>query len=98
VATYLPTANLTPLYTFIQFSGTVSAFQTALNAAFPGLGIQCFADTTSGQTSWAVVVVSDAIVLAVPPNNWVGYNQGSWTNYAPAKLAGGAASLFTVYP
>lgn len=98
MATYLPTASLSPLYTFIQFSGTVSAFQTALNAAFPGLGIQCFADTTSGQTSWAVVVVSDAVVLPVPPNNWLGYNLGGWSQYTPAQMAGGGASKFTVYP
>jgi hypothetical protein len=98
VATYLPTTSLSPLYTFVQFSGTVSAFQTALNSAFPGLGIQCFADTTSGQTSWAVVVIGDVTVFAVPPNNWVGYNLGSWSQYVPAKMAGGASSLFTVYP
>lgn len=98
MATYLPTASLSPVYTFIQFSGTVSAFQTALNSAFPGMGIQCFADTTSGQTSWAVVVINDTTVIPVPPNNWVGYNLGSWTQYVTAKLAGGGASLFTAYP
>lgn len=92
--TYVPTVNLSPLYNFVQFSSTVSAFQTALNTAFPGLGIQVFADTTSGQTSWAVVVVSDTITLSVPPNNYVGLNQGIWTQYTPTKLG----QLFTTYP
>lgn len=92
--TYVPTANLSPLYSFVQFSSTVSAFQTALNSAFPGLGIQVFADATSGQTSWAVVVVGDATVLSVPPNNYIGYNQGSWTQYTSVKLG----QLFTTYP
>lgn len=102
MATYLPTASLSPLYTFVQFSGTVSAFQTALNSAFPGMGIQCFADTTSGQTSWAVVVINDADAIAVPPNNYLGYNSGpaspGWSQYPASKLAGGGASLFTAYP
>jgi hypothetical protein len=94
--TYLPTANLSPLYSFVQFSGTVSAFQTALNA-MPGVtsgSVQVFADTTSGQTSWAVVVVNDVAVMSVIPNNYLGYNQGQWTQYTPTKLG----QLYTVYP
>jgi hypothetical protein len=96
--TYLPTANLSPLYTFVQFSGTVSAFQTALAAAFPGFNIQCVADATSGQTSYAVVIINDATVMSVAPNNYLGYNLGLWQQYPAAKMAGGAASLFTQYP
>jgi hypothetical protein len=94
--TYVPTANLSPLYAFTQFSGTVSAFQTALNSAFGAAAgnIQCFADTTSGQTAWAVVVVGDQQVLSVPPNNYIGFNQGQWTQYTPTKLG----QLYTVYP
>lgn len=92
--TYLPTTSLTPLYTFVQFSSTVSAFQTALTAAFPGLNIQVFQDTTAGQTTWAVVVVNDSTVLSVQPNNYVGYNQGSWSQYTPTKLG----QTFTAYP
>lgn len=98
--TYVPTANLTPLYTFTQFTtgGGPSALQTALNTAYPGLGIQCFLDTTSGRTTWALVVVADSTVFSVPPNNYVGYNLGTWAQYPAAQMAGGASSTFTVYP
>lgn len=92
--TYVPTANLSPLYSFAQFSSTVSAFQTALNA-LPGVsGVQVFADATAGQTTWAVVVWNDVQVMSVPPNNYLGYNQGQWTQYTPTKLG----QLFTTYP
>jgi len=96
--TYVPTANLSPLYNFVQFSGTVSAFGTALGTAFPGFTIQTVADATSGQTSNAVVIINDSIVLSVAPNNYLGYNLGLWQQYPAAKMAGGANSLFTVYP
>jgi hypothetical protein len=91
---------LSPLYSFVQFSGTVSALQTALNAmpTVTSGTVQCFADTTTGQTTWAVVVVNDSQVFSVPPNNYVGFNQGTWTQYPAAKMAGGANSIFTTYP
>lgn len=93
--TYLPTASLTPQYTFFQFS-TVSALQTALNTAYPGMNIQCFADAqVSGN---ALVVVNDSTVFSVPLNNYVGYNLGTWAQYPAAKMAGGASSTFTAYP
>lgn len=96
MATYLPTASLSPLFTFVQFSGTVSAFQTALIAAFPTLTIQCFAD---GQVSGnALVVTNDQMVISVAPNNYAGYNGGVWAQYPAAKMAGGGSSLFTTYP
>lgn len=96
MATYIPTANLSPLSTFVQFSGTVSAFQTALAAAFPTLTIQCFAD---GQVSGnALVVANDSMVISVAPNYYAGYNGGCWAQYPAAKMAGGGSSLFTAYP
>jgi hypothetical protein len=96
VATYLPTANLSPLWTYVQFSGTVAALGTALGTAFPGLTIQTFAD---GQNSGnALVVVNDATVITVAPNSYVGYNQGSWQVWPAAKMAGGPNSQFTAYP
>lgn len=96
--TYVPTANLTPLYTFTQFTtgGGPSALQTALNSAYSGMNIQCFADAqVSGN---ALVVVNDQQVFSVPPNNYVGYNLGTWSQYPAAKMAGGASSTFTSYP
>jgi hypothetical protein len=96
--TYIPTANLSPLYNFVPFSGTVAAFGTALGTAFPGFTIQTFADTTVGSTSNAVVVINDSTVLSVAPGNYLGYNQGLWQQYTAAKMAGGANSLFTTYP
>lgn len=94
--TYVPTANLSPLSTFVQFSGTTGAFQTALAAAFPSLTIQVFAD---GQTSGnALVVANDQQVISVAPNNFAGFNNGGWQVFPPAKMAGGPSSLFTMYP
>lgn len=98
MATYLPTANLTPQYTFFQFTtgAGVAALETALRAAYTDQNVQVYADdNTAGN---ALVVVNGAQALSVPPNNWIGYNLGSWTQYAPAKMAGGGASLFTAYP
>jgi Tfp pilus assembly protein PilP len=92
--TYLPTANLSPLLTFTQFSSTVGALQTALIAAYPSLNIQVVADTLSGETTNAVVISNNSTVFTVPPGSYVGYNNGQWTQYTAAKLA----QLFTVYP
>lgn len=94
MATYLPDTSLTPLYTFIAFGGTVSALGTALNTAFPGMNIQTFADTTSGHTSNALVVVGDQQVFSVVPSNLVGYNLGTWTQITPDALA----ANYTAYP
>lgn len=102
--TYLPTASLSPQYTFFQFTtgAGVTALNTALNTAyntlFPGMTIQCFADTSAGHTTWALVVVNEQLVFSVPPNNYVGFNLGTWAQYLPAQVAGGASSLFTAYP
>lgn len=96
MATYLPTANLT-VFNFVQFSSTTSALQTALNG-LPGITtgqVQVFADAQNSGN--ALVVFNDQQVFSVPANNYVGYNQGSWAQYLPAKLAGGANSLFTAY-
>jgi hypothetical protein len=98
VATYLPTVNLAPLFNFVQFTtgGGASALQTALNAMSGVTNVQCFADAqTSGN---ALVVHNETTVFSVPPNNYVGFNQGQWTQYPAAKLAGGANSTFTAYP
>lgn len=92
MATYLPTVNLTPLYTFVQFSSTTSALQAALISAFPDVAsIQVFADAANSGN--ALVVANDAQVLTVPVNSYVGYNLGSWAQYTAAKLA----TLFTAY-
>lgn len=96
--TYVKSEHLRNLYTFIPFSSTVSAFQSALIAAFPGFNIQCVADTTSGQTSNAVVVINDSVVMTVPPGSFVGYNLGLWQQFPAAQMAGGINSLYTQYP
>jgi hypothetical protein len=98
--TYVPTANLTPLYSFSQYTsgGGTAGLQTALNAQ-PGITtgqVQVFADAQVATN--ALVVFNDQQVFSVPLNNYVGYNLGAWTQYPAAKLAGGANSLFTTYP
>jgi len=100
MATYLPTASLSPVYTFVQFTsgGGVSGLQTALNG-LPGVTsgtVQVFADAQVATN--ALVVFNDQQVFSVPLNNWVGFNQGTWAQYTAAKMAGGANSTFTAFP
>lgn len=96
--TYVPTANLTPLYSFSQFTtgAGVAALQTALLAQpaviAAAASVQCFADAQiSGN---ALVVVNDSAVFSVPPNSWVGFNLAQWTQYTNAKFT----TTFTTYP
>jgi hypothetical protein len=95
---YLPITEVSKVQTFVQFAspqGTTTLLQTQLNTSFGAQAgnIQCFADTTGGQTSNAVVVVGDAAVFSVPPNNWITYFNGQWAQYTPAQLA----ATFTQY-
>ena len=92
--TYLPTANLSPLLTFTQYSSTVGALQTALIAAYPSLNIQVVADTVSGETTNAVVIANNSTVFTVPTGSYVGYNGGAWSQYTSAKFT----TTFTTYP
>jgi hypothetical protein len=92
--TYVPTANLSPLYSFAQYSSTPSALQTALNALSTVTSgtVQVFADAQASGN--ALVVFNEAQVFSVPANNWVGYNQGTWAQYSNAKFG----TTFTSYP
>lgn len=95
---YLPTAVVVP-QSFVQFSSTVSALNTAIQTAFAAAAgtIVVQADTVSGQTSNALIIVNDQTVFSVPPNNWVGFNGGVWTQWTPTQMNGNAASVFTQY-
>ena len=94
MATFLQTQDAIDVYTFTQFSGTVGALATALNAAVEP-NIQTFADgVTAGN---ALVVVDGSQVFSVPPNYYVGLNKGVWEVLAAAKLAGGGNSTYTPY-
>jgi len=95
MATYLPTSSLSPLYTFVQYSSTVSALETALQAAFPSQNVQVYADDQSAGN--ALVVANQQTVFTVPSGYYVGFN-GSWAKYSAAQMAGGVNSLFTAYP
>ena len=96
MATYLPTKSLTPLYTFIQYSSTVGAFETALKAAFPTAGVEVYADDAASGN--ALVVAAQTTAFTVPANYWVGFNQGVWQKCSAAQMAGGPSSDFTAYP
>ena len=90
---YLPTASLSPLYIFVQKTSTSAALQSALITAFPSVAsIQCFDDAANAGSS--LVVVNDVQVMTIPSTNWLGYNQGTWTQYTNAKFI----TLYTVYP
>lgn len=98
MATYLPTASLSPLYTFLQFTtgGGVAAFETALRAAFPNENVQVYADD---QTAGNALVVANAVTaFSVAPNSWVSCTLGSWQVRTVAQMAGGINSVFTAYP
>lgn len=94
MATYLPTKNVTPVYTFVQKSGTSAQLQTALLAAFSGASIQCFDDASiAGNT----LVVANGQAFSVAANQYVGFNLGEWAVYPAAKMAGGANTTYTPY-
>lgn len=96
--TYLPTPLVSKVHSFVQFSSTVSTLSTAVLAAFASAGtIVIQADTVSGQTSNAVIIVNDTVVFSVAPNNWVGYNFGTWSQYTPTQMNGSASSLYSQY-
>lgn len=102
MATYLPTANVTPVFNFVQYTtggSGLANLATALNAmaGVTSGSVQVFADGTSGQTTNAVVVVNDNTVFSVPTTSYVGYNQGTWAQYTAAKMAGGVNTAFTPY-
>lgn len=94
---YLPIASISYIENYVQFSSTTSALATALTTAFgtQAGSIQVLADTTSGKTSNALVVVNDTVVFSVPANNWVGYNKGQWTNNSPAQMTANYLQYFT---
>lgn len=95
MATYLKSSVVTDVYTFVQFSGTVSALQTALNAALGGTTVQTFADgITSGN---ALIVHNNVVVFSVAPNFYIGYNHGQWEVKSAAKMAGGVNTDYTPY-
>lgn len=96
---YLPTPLVGKVQNFVQFSSTVSALNTAIQSAFASVvgTIVVQADTVSGQTSNALVIANDNVVFSVVPGNWVGYNNGQWSQWTNAQMAGGPATVFTPY-
>lgn len=96
--TFLPTASIQELV-FVKFSSTVSTFGTELAAAFPGVTLQVNADTTSGSTSNALVILNENVAYSVPPTAWFGRNAaGQWQVWADAKMVGGVNSAYTPLP
>jgi hypothetical protein len=96
---YLPTPLVGKVQTFAHFSSTVSALNTDIQAAFASTvgTIVVQADTISGQTSNALIISNDSVVFSVPPGNWVGYNNGQWSQWTNAQMAGGPSTIFTPY-
>lgn len=93
---YLPTSEVAKVQLFVQFSSTVSAFNTSMQTFAAAAGtIVVQADTvTSGN---ALVIVNDNVVFSVPPGSWAGYNSGTWSQYLNAQMLGGANTAFTPY-
>ena len=96
--TFIPTKEVAKVQNFVQFSSTVSALNTAMQSAFGSAGtVVVQADTVPNQTSNAVVIFNDNVVFSVAPNNWVGYNNGQWSQWTPAQMNGNSSSMFTQY-
>lgn len=97
-STFLPTASIQRL-TFVKFNDTVTLFGTAIAAAFPGATVQVNADTASGHTSYALVIIGEGTTYPVAPNQWFGQNAaGQWQVFDDTKMQGGVASQYTPLP
>lgn len=97
---FIPTAELDKVKGFIQFSGTVSAFNTALQGVFASASvlIQVQADPNTGKTSNAQVIINDnEKVFSVAPNGWLGYNGGAWELRTAADMNGDINSTYSQY-
>jgi hypothetical protein len=94
---YLPIQFVAKVENFVQFSSTSTALATALNSAFGATAgfIQVTADTTTGLTTNALVVAADTVVLTVPVNNWVGFNNGVWQQFTPSQMTANFVQYFT---
>lgn len=99
---YLPASEVSKVLTFVQWGApgsqtTTSALATALNTAFGATAglVQCFADTTTGQTTNALVVANDATVLTVPVASWITYTGGTWIQLTTAQLNASWTQYFT---
>lgn len=74
----------------------VPVLATALNAAFgtqAGL-VQCWVDSTTGQTTQAVVDANNQSVFSVPVGNYVSYFNGVWQQQSPAQMAANWQQFF----
>lgn len=93
---FLPTPLLAQVVSFVQYSSTPSALQSALTAAFPQAGaIQVFADGDVAGN--ALVVANDEAVFSVPANSWVGWVNGQWSQYTPTQMTGQAGTAYGPY-
>jgi hypothetical protein len=97
---YLPLSEIPKVQNFVQFAspqGTASLLQTQLNTTFGATAgnIQCMLDTTTGQTTWCLVIVNDNLVFSVPPNNQITYYNGQWAQYTPSQLTAQFTQYFT---
>lgn len=76
----------------------VPLLSTALNSSFGATAgnVQVFVDTTSGQTSNAVVDSQNTTVFSIPRGAWVGFNNGAWSSYATSAALTAAFSQYSV--
>lgn len=95
---YLPTKEVAKVQNFVQFTtgAGVSALNTALQTFAAAAGT-ILAQTDAITSGNALVIVNDNTVFSVAPNNWVGFNFGTWSQWTPAQVAGGPNSTFTQY-
>lgn len=96
---YLPKSEVAKVQRFVQFTtvGTVDGFETDLNTEFGATAgfIQVVADSTTGRTANALVIVNDNIVFSVPPNSSASWFGGQWTQLTAAQLTSGFTQYFT---
>jgi len=77
-------------YSFTQYvSGSLAAFKTAFAADWAAVlpaGFEVVA--TVGAPTIALCIVSSGQVLTVNPNDWVGFNYGSWLVVPNVQMSG----------
>lgn len=92
-STYVRTAEV-DVYRFTQYSSTLSAFQTAVDADFPELGGTELLATTAAPTV-AILIVPGGPTLTINPTDWLGINKGQWQVFPDSAMDGSTFTAFT---
>jgi hypothetical protein len=74
-----------PVYTMVQYSGTIEEFAQELDDVVPG-DLQVFAD--QHDATRVFIVHNTQLMMTVQPGWWVGFNFGTWTSNPDSDMHG----------